>query len=166
MNELASTLGRLWTSIDDLNRDIPAELDAVPDAQSALILLGLLRSARKDLQQVEAFVEHACAGRMDGKDFQAPGVTAVRRQTAEKTVWLHEDLATAVAVSAMVDGNGELPSEEAQIVGSAVKAKLVECGAFSYWRVGKLKAAGIDVGRSYGSAIKAEIALANAGMST
>jgi hypothetical protein len=91
-------------------------------------------------------VEHACAGRMDGAVFDGAGIHAIRRQTAEKTVWLHEDLATAVAVSAMVDREtGELPSEEAQVVGSNVKAAIYAAGAFSYWRVGVLKKAGIDV---------------------
>jgi N-acetylglutamate synthase/N-acetylornithine aminotransferase len=142
---LASTLGRLWVAIDDLNRDIPGELAAVEDAQSTLILLGLLRNARKELQLVESFAERAAAERMTDNNFEALGVRATRRQTAEKEVWDHEGLATAVLVSAIVDENGELPSEEAQLVASNVKAALMRCATVSRWRIKELEKARIDV---------------------
>jgi hypothetical protein len=145
MSELASQLGRLWTVIDDLNRDVPNEVAAVPDTQSTLILLGLLRNARKELQVVEQFVERAAAESMFDDRFEGPGVLAVRRQTAEQTVWQHEDLATAVLTAAVVDENGELPSEDANVLACKVKQALMACAAVSYWRVGKLEEHGISV---------------------
>jgi hypothetical protein len=143
---LAGSWGRLIVALDDLGKDVPATLTDDETPGTALTLLGMLRQARKDLQSIEGYVEGVAAGRMEGQVFDGPGVHAIRHQTAERTTWLHEDLATAVAVSAMVDREtGELPSEEAQIVGSNVKAAICSAGAFSYWRVGVLKKAGIDV---------------------
>jgi hypothetical protein len=144
MNELASTLGSLWTAIDNLDRDIPAELAAVPDVQSSLILLGLLRNARKQLQTVEGYVEHACADRMGEAVFDGPGVHAIRRQTAEKTEWDHPGLATAVLTAALVDENGELPDEAQNLAACRVKEALVACAGIGYWRTGKLKEYKID----------------------
>ncbi len=141
---LAETLGRLWMAVDDLDRDVPGELARVPDVKSSLLLLGLLRNARKQMQTIEGYVEHAAAELMDGATFEAEGVHALRRQTAEKTEWDHPGLATAVLTAAIVDENGELPDEAGNILACRVKEALFECAGIGYWRTGKLKERGIE----------------------
>jgi hypothetical protein len=137
---------RLAVEVEELDKHAPKFFaESLPDIASPLELLAKVRAIRQKLHAVEQYIEREAAQRMGQKRVEWQQGFAVRRQTAERTEWLHEDLATAVLTAAVVDENGELPSEEANVLACKVKQAMVDCAGFSYWRVGKLREYGIDV---------------------
>jgi hypothetical protein len=141
---MTGALDALREAIRALELKLPAELDAVTDPVANANLLAVLRQHRQELHTLEQFVENALAKRMPGKVLEWDGGIATRRKTATNVTWKHADLASSVLVAALVDENGELPSEPVQAVGVRVRDFLFKCAGIAYWRKGELKELGID----------------------
>jgi hypothetical protein len=136
---------RLAGEVEELDRQAPKFFEeSTPDVASPLELLAKVRDIRQKLHDVEQYIEREAAVRMGQKRVEWQQGFAVRRKTAKKVTWLSDDLARQVALTAMVDENGELPDGPTQQAVSAVVSAICNAASFGYWRVGQLSLLGIE----------------------
>jgi hypothetical protein len=134
--------GQVADAVDEVNNLLP-DILAVATVEDTLQLLGELHAAWTLLGQLKASVEAEAARKMPKKRVEWAGGAAVRRRSAKRKEWLHDDLAHAVSRASLVNENGELPGDEVRRAVEKAVSSLMFAGSVS-WRVGNLAQLGID----------------------
>lgn len=147
MDTLMFDLADLAHIVKRLGDSVLGALDTDDTAESVVHLLAELRTQRKALADLEAFVEAAAVKRIPySKAPQriAGQVVEVRGGSSKWGAWRHDDLAWAVCRDIATDKEtGEVVPEVAQIIDQA-RSALLNCASIAYWRTTQLKPLGID----------------------
>jgi hypothetical protein len=137
---------RLAAALDALNEDLPAVLDDIAADQPRLCeLLYALREQRIRLAELEATVEAKAARAMGPADhIEWDGYYAERKGGAVRKHWDNGLLAARVVRYGATDfATGEI-DPDAETVGKAVAADILDAAAVSYWRTTVLRSLGIE----------------------
>lgn len=138
---LGDRLEHLAAHLARMDSDTTA-LKHVDDFDALLVLLSRVNAQAAVLRRIAGAV-HDRAWALRGEvwgDYHHPdlGVVSVRR-TAARARWDHDGIAERVVEQHVRANEGEAPDP------SEVARWLLDAGAVSYWRKGKLVALGIDV---------------------
>jgi hypothetical protein len=144
LDDLGATLTDLAEAVARLSDDVPAALDVDDSSEAVVRLLADLREQRKQLAEMEAYVEAAAVKRLKYGQQQVGDFIAEVKGGKDRKAWRHDDLAWAVCRPLAVNENtGEVVTEIAEII-DQVRSRLLNCAAVSYWRTTQLKPLGIN----------------------
>lgn len=132
--------GLLRSTVDALAEFIPGWLEEADGELPVLLALADVREARQDLATVEVALEREAAARMVAQRLLStdPPLYAERRHGKDRREWDWDSLVRAVVSPLAADENGEVRP------GAFEAAREIrECIAFTYARVGALKARGL-----------------------
>jgi len=144
LDDLGATLTDLAEAVARLSDDVPAALDVDDSSEAVVRLLADLREQRKQLAEMEAYVEAAAVKRLKYGQQQVGEFIAEVKGGKDRKSWQHDDLAWAVCRPIAVNENtGEVVTEIAEII-DQVRSRLLNCAQVSGWRVTQLRPLGID----------------------
>lgn len=143
VDALDFTLADLRHYINRLSDEVPVALDFDDTTETVVRLLHDLRTQRKALAEIEAFVEAAAVKRLPWGKSQIGDLLVDVKGGTDRKVWEHDRLAWEVCQSIAVDDNGEVVPEIAQIINQA-RSRILNCASVAYWRTNQLRPLGID----------------------
>lgn len=148
VDSVAATLAALTLAVEAVDTTTLAHIDADGSAETALCLLGKVRTDRIRLAQVEASIEAEAVRRMRAKHldrFELPGIGLFERHSGNsRKEWDHAGVAGRVVQTLLVDPNtGEPAPDEYKDFAYLLRDRLLEA-ARPEWRVTALRTLGID----------------------
>lgn len=144
---LGMDFAELRHAIRRLGDDVPAALDVDDTTEAVVRLLDDLRTQRKRLAELEAFVEAAAVNRIPySKGPQRFGdlLVEVRGAKWSRAHWNHPSLVHAVCGDLIYDKDTGVPVEEVAQIVHMVRDRILAAASINYWRATVLRDQGLD----------------------
>lgn len=140
------TLARIVQHLAECPQDLEGEFVEAQETEpeSIAIVLAAIRRARADLAEFADEVEKALLAVMGERNLEVPGVGLVEvKKATRRTKWQNHDLMVRVVARALDERAVDETTGEYESEGAAVARVLEECARPS-WRLGPLRALGLD----------------------